>query len=232
LILTVTNNSFATYSGNRREYTDLNWITNFYKIEVHGNVQLHLISGEKTKVEMNSNYYSNNALVQVDNGILRITCYRTQRLNVWVTVNDLSALSAYDNVIVQTEGKFSSLEFDVELFNKAKADLDLDCCSANIMLNDHSIANISGNAMQSDLATNYAATLNSANFLADQLSCSRVAPVWETKIVYAGSVDTDLSDDLTGDNKEVRYSSSSKKPTKLEIPSGVTSFQITQRLSN
>ncbi len=231
LILIAATNSFAANPVNTRKYTGLNWITGFYKIEVHGNVQLHLITGEKTKIEMNSNYYNHNALVQVENGILRITCYRAERLNVWVTVNDLRALSAYDNVIVQSEGKFSSLEFEVELFNKAKANLDLDCYSANIKLNDHSLADISGTATESELAINYAATLNSANFLAEQLSCSRVAPVWETNIAFERNTDTDLIDNLTGDNKELQFSSASKKPIKFDIPSGIASFQITQRLT-
>jgi len=126
---------------------------------------------------MNSSYFDHNALVQVEDGVLRITCYRTERLNVWITVDDLRALSAYDNVLVQTEGKFSAMEFEVELFNNAKADLNLDCFAANVKLHDRSMADISGTAMESDLTSNYAATLNSANFTADQLSTERIDPI-------------------------------------------------------
>jgi hypothetical protein len=228
LMLTATNNSFAANSGNRQEYTDLTWINHFYKIEVHGNVQLHLLSGEKNRVEMNSTYYNHNALVQVENGVLRISCYRAERLQVWVTVDDLRTLSAYDNVLVQTEGRFSALEMDVELFNKAKADMNLDCFTTNIKLNNQSMANISGTAMESELTTNYAATLNAANFTAEEMYSKRIAPVWETRIAF---VDTDPLTDMTG-IKELRLSSNAANPVKLDIPAGASTLYVTQTLSN
>jgi len=96
LMLTAVKNSLAANSANRKEYAELTWIRDFYKIEAHGNVRLHLLSGEKSKVEMNSTYYDYNALVQVENGVLRITCYRAERLNVWIMINDLRALLTRD----------------------------------------------------------------------------------------------------------------------------------------
>src|ERR1700750_1021007 len=77
------------------EFTKLTWLSNFYKVQVHGNVRLHLLQGEKNGVEMAGNYFNHNALLQVENGVLRITCYRTECLDVWVTVYDLNALEAY-----------------------------------------------------------------------------------------------------------------------------------------
>ena len=118
---------------------------------------------------MSGTYYDHNALVQVENGVLRITCYRTERLDVWVTAYELSALAAYDNVLVNTQGTLSSLDLNVELFNKAKANLNLDCYSTHIKLNDNSLADISGTAAESELAVNYASTLNSTNFIARQM---------------------------------------------------------------
>ncbi|WP_214072565.1 DUF2807 domain-containing protein [Mucilaginibacter sp. dw_454] len=230
LMLTAANNSFAANSGNHQEYTELTWINHFYKIEVHGNVQLHLLSGEKNRVEMNSTYYDHNALVQVENGVLRITCYRTERLQVWVTVDDLRALSAYDNVLVQTEGRFSTLEIDVELFNKAKADLNLDCFATNIKLNNQSMANISGTAIESELISNYAATLNAANFTADETVMKRIAPIWETRIAFVDP-DPDPLTDMAG-TKELRLFSNAANPIKLDIPAGVNTLYITQNLIN
>jgi hypothetical protein len=231
LMLTVAKNSFAANSENRQVYTELTWINSFYKIEVHGNIQLHLLSGEKNKVEMNSTYYNNNALVQVENGVLRITCYRRERLIVWVTVNDLRALSAYDNVRVQTEGKFSALELEVNLFNKAKAALNLDCFFTNIKLNDRSMADISGTAIESDLASNYAATLNSTNFTANQMSSERIAPVWETRIEFIGSRNTELLGDMTS-VKGPGSSTGTTKQTKFDIPASVERISINQSLAN
>lgn len=238
LMLTSVNSAFAASSPSVPQYTQLTWIKNFYKIEAHGNVQLHLVTGEKTKVEMSSSYYDHNALVQVENGVLRITCYNKERLNVWVTISDLSALSAYDNVLVQTEGKFSALDLDVELFNRAKADLNLDCSFTNIKLNDRSMADISGTAMECKLATNYAATLNDVNFVPAQQSAQRIAPVWETRIEFTGFSNGALLTDMTDDShakgaaKELRFSSGSAKQIKLDIPADVTRINMTTSLIN
>jgi len=228
LMLTATNNLFAANSGSRQEYTELTWISNFSKIEVRGNVQLHLLSGGKNKVEMNSNYYGQNALVQVENGVLRITCYRKERLNVWVTIDDLRALYAYDNVLVQTEGRFSTIDFNVELFNNAKADLNLDCFATDIKLNDRSMANISGTAIESELTSNYAATLNATNFTADEIAMKRIAPVWETRIAF---VDTDPLSEMT-EAKEVRFSITSASSIQFDMPAGVNVINITRTLIN
>jgi hypothetical protein len=237
-MITVGNRSFAANSGNAQQYTELTWINNFYKVEVHGNVQLHLVSGEKSKVEMSGTYYDHNALVQVEDGVLRITCYRKERLDVWVTVNDLHALSAYDNVLVQTEGKFSDLELYVELFNNAKADLDLDCCSANIKLSDRSIANISGRAIESELVSNYGATLNSTNFSANEISKERIAPMWEMRIEFIGCLGEPSSGSMDDNQprvatvKELRFPLASTKQIKLDIPADVNAITITQSLVN
>jgi hypothetical protein len=239
LMLVAGKNSFAATSEKGQSYTELTWINNFYKIEVHGNVQLHLLSGDKCKVEMNSTYFDHNALVQVENGILRITCYRKERLNVWVTTDDLRALSAYDNTLVQTEGKFSSLELDIELFNKAKAELNLDCLVDNIKLNDRSMADITGTAMESDLTANYAATLNSANFIVDQISRERINPIWETRIEFIGARNYDALTSLPDEHpeslpgvNELHFSSTASKPAECEIPADVDRITVTNNLIN
>ena len=188
-ILTAATKTFAANLVVNPQSTNLTWINNFYKVEVHGNVHLHLLSGEKNSVKMNGNYYDHNALVQVENGVLRITCYKTERLDVWVTVYDLSDLTAYDDVLINTVGKLSVLDLNVELFDKAKADLNLDCFCSHVKLNDSSLADISGTAMESDIAVNYASTLNSTNFTADQISKNRVAPAQKTTVEYAANLE-------------------------------------------
>ena len=175
------------------EFTKLSWIHNFSKIEAHGNVHLHLLQGDANGVEIKGTYFDHNALLQVENGVLRITCYRAERLDVWITLYDLSAIAAFDNVLVDTYGKLSLIDLSVELFNKAKADLNLDCFATHIKLNDNSQADLSGTAMEGDLAVNYASTLNSTGFLADQISRKRMEPVQSTQVAYAFS---GTSDDL------------------------------------
>lgn len=203
LMITAGNKTFATTPNKHQDWAELTWINNFYKVEVHGNVQVHLLSGEKNRVQMSGTYYDHNALVQVDNGVLRISCYRTERLDVWITVYDLSALAAYDNVLVKTEGSFSALDLDIDLFNNAKANVDLDCCFTHIKLNDSSVADISGTALESELDCNYAATLNSTNFSADQLSMKREMPVKQKYAEYAAIDNSDyLFDAIKGINDQ------------------------------
>jgi hypothetical protein len=169
------------------EFTKLTWLHSFSKIEAHGNVHLHLLQGEKNGVEIKGTYFDHNALLQVENGVLRITCYRAQRLDVWITLYDLNAIDAYDNVLVDTYGKLSLIDLSVELFNKAKANLNLDCFATHIKLNDNSLADISGTAIDSDMAVNYASTLNSNGFFADQISSRRIEPVQSGRLQYAES---------------------------------------------
>jgi hypothetical protein len=190
-LLGLTTTTFALTPGGNPETTKLTWLSKFYKIEVHGNVRLHLLQGEKNAVEMRGTYFDHNALLQVDNGVLRITCYRTECLDVWVTVYDLSAIAAYDNVKLDTYGKLSVIELDVELFNKAKASLNLDCFSTHIKLNDSALADLSGYAMEGNLEVNYASTLSSSNFVADQVSRKRLAPVQQAPVRYNAQIEND-----------------------------------------
>ena len=190
-ILTAGSKTFAANRVVNPKSTNLTWINNFYKVEVHGNVHLHLLSGEKNSVKVSGNYYDHNALVQVENGVLRITCYKTERLDVWVTVYDLSDLTAYDDVLINTTGKLSVLDLNVELFDKAKADLNLDCFCAHVKLNDSSLANITGTAMESEMAVNYASTLNSTNFIAGQMLSKRTEPAQKNAIEYAANFESE-----------------------------------------
>src|SRR5476649_2745210 len=103
--------------------TVLSNVGTFNKIEVHGNVELVVANGDKNAVEMNNNYYAESALMQNDNGILRITSYNTQKLVVYVTANDLRSIAAYDNASVKSDGKLSLITLDVELHNTAYAGL-------------------------------------------------------------------------------------------------------------
>lgn len=239
LMMTGAKASLASDTVNGQNYTDLTWINNFDRIEVHGNVQLHLISGEKNRVEMSDSYFDHNALVQVEKGVLRITCYREQRLNVWVTAADLRQLDAYDNVQVQSEGKFSALELDLALHNQAKADLDLDCITANVKLNDKSMADISGYAVEGELISNYAATLNCENFKTEYESALRINPILETTVTLAADTPDQsfftLPDDdqrATGNKKEIRFTTASKKPVNLDIPKDVQSVTLTHAVIN
>jgi len=69
--------------------TILTGISGINKIEVYGNVKLYVSDGSKDEVKVYNKYYSERALVQSNNGVLRITSYKPEQLVIWVTAADL-----------------------------------------------------------------------------------------------------------------------------------------------
>jgi hypothetical protein len=172
-VLGITNSSYATSSKNET-VTVLTDITTINKIEVHGNVELYISDGSTDMVKVYNKYYSENALVQSKNGVLRITSYTPEKLVVWVTANDLSSVSAYDNSEVKSFGDLSKIEFNVDLHNNASAKLSLDAYSANVTLNDHAKAELSGSANEFNLTRNIASTVNKYNFTATNFTENKI----------------------------------------------------------
>jgi hypothetical protein len=144
-------------------------VTRVNEIEIHGNVQVYLTSGTTDQVKVYNNYYAENAMVQDQNGVLRITSYNTEKLVVWVTVNDLSKISAYDNAEVKSFGQFSAINLDMQLFDKASAKLNMDVYAANITLNDLSKAELAGNVTEATIQNDPSADLNIKGFTATHL---------------------------------------------------------------
>ncbi len=149
--------------------TTLTDISRISKIEIHGNVELYVSAGTTDKVKVYNKYYAENALVQNQNGVLRISSYGKQKLVVWVTANDLRGITAYDNSEVKSFGSLSVINLDVNLYDNAYAKLDMDAYSAKINLKDRSKADLTGNADECDLTYSKQSTLNSTNFSSGDL---------------------------------------------------------------
>jgi hypothetical protein len=122
-IVTALGVSRSAFAGDKEHeaVTVLTGINNISKIEVHGNVELYLSDGATDQVKVYNKYYSENALIQNQNGVLKISSYKAEKLVVWLTVNNLFNLSVYDNTRVKSFGKLSALELDVNLYNNASA---------------------------------------------------------------------------------------------------------------
>src|SRR6201996_7062732 len=110
--------SQSAFAGNKdhEAVTVLTAISNINKIEVRGNVELYLSDGMTDQVKVYNKYYSENALVQSENGVLKISSYKAQKLIVWITVTNLGDLSVYDNAQVKSFGKLSALNLDVKMY--------------------------------------------------------------------------------------------------------------------
>jgi len=180
--LMFTSATFANAATNNNEVTVLNNIGNINKIEVRGNVEVIVSNGDKDQVTVNNNYYAESALVQDENGTLRISSYTKDKLVVAVSAKDLRSITVYDNSVVKSFGRFSAIEVEVNLFNNAIADMLLDSYNANITVNDKAKAEIAGNVTNYSVAYNTTASVNRAELIAEnvsekQLPSKQVIPV-------------------------------------------------------
>ncbi|BAU52130.1 GIN domain-containing protein [Mucilaginibacter gotjawali] len=165
--------SQTTYAATgTQQVTQLSGVSNISEIEVHGNVQVYLSEGNTNQVKVYNNYYAENALVQDENGVLRITSYSPEKLVVWVTANQLAKLSAYDNAEVKSFGKFSAIDLDVKLFNNASAKLDMDTFSASISLDDCTTALLTGKIANGNIQYTHASALNTTGLEVSNLVTS------------------------------------------------------------
>ncbi len=145
-------------------------VSKISKIEIRGNVELFVSDGSADQVKVYNRYYGESALVQSENGVLRITSYKAEKLVVWVTANDLRAINAYDNAQVKSFGKLSALELEVNLHNNATATLNVDTYTANVNLDDHAKIDLSGSATVYTLNHSNTTSVNNNNFAAESFS--------------------------------------------------------------
>ena len=155
-----TKTTYASINNDKEVSTTLTNVSRINKIEIHGNVELYVSDGTADQVKVYNKYYEQSALVQSQNGVLRISSYADQKLVVWVTANDLQEIVANDNSQVKSFGTLAKLDIKVTLNNTASADLNLDAYKASINVNDRAKANISGNVNDYSLKQDQSATVN------------------------------------------------------------------------
>jgi hypothetical protein len=169
----------STYAATAKHYDDtytvLTDISAINKIEVHGNVQLYISDASSDQVKVYNKYYSESALVQSKNGVLRISSYKAEKLVVWVSANDLRSISAYDNADVRSFGNISKINFDVDLHDNASARLNLDAYSANVTVKDNAKADLNGSATEFNLNRDFESNVHSKNFTAINYRENKVA---------------------------------------------------------
>lgn len=136
-------------------------VSNINKIEVYGNVELYVSSGPVDQVKVYNHYYAESALVQSKKGVLRISSYKNEKLVVWVTANQLSAITAYDNAEIKSFGSLNSVELNVKLYNNASAALKLDTYAASISLAKNAKAELSGTTNEYSLTRTPVSNVNS-----------------------------------------------------------------------
>ena len=171
LALGTVSSTYASVKTDKDENsTILKDVNHINKIEIHGNVELYVSDGTADQVKVYNKYYKENALVQSRDGVLRISSYTDQKLVVWVTANDLRAITAYDNAEIKSFGSLSKINLDVTLNNTASAKLNLDAYKANITVNDRAKADLAGNVTDYNLVQEQSASVNHTNLVAENVS--------------------------------------------------------------
>lgn len=176
--LLLTSSSFAATPIKPNQVTVLNQVKNISKIEVKGNVEVILVQAPVESVKVYDSYYAKNALVQQQNGVLRISSFQKETLTVAVYVRNLASIEAADNASVTTLGKVNFLSLDVVLTGKAKADLNASTVSLTTVVKDNATLNLSGYTTDLHASMGANANLNLAQFKADCSSVNSIAPVY------------------------------------------------------
>jgi hypothetical protein len=181
IVLGIGNTTYAATKDSAAKSNEVSTIiTNvsaINKIEVHGNVELYVSDGAADQVKVYNRYYAESALVQSQNGVLRISSYSNQKLVVWITANDLRSISIYDNAEVKSFGKLSTIELNVDMHDNASAQLNLDAYSANVTVTDHAKADLSGYANEFHLSHDLTSSVNKYNFEAAHITENTNAPM-------------------------------------------------------
>jgi len=175
LVISTSNTASATTNKEDKNAIVLTEAANFSKIEVRGNVEVYISDGATDQVKVYNKYYSESAMVQNRNGVLRIASYKNEKLVVWVTVSDLRSLSAYDNAEIKTFGKLSAINLDVNLYNNATAKMDVNMFTANINVNDRAKADIKGDVQECYLTHDRSASVNSVALNTSKMVLNNVA---------------------------------------------------------
>ncbi|HEY9197018.1 MAG TPA: DUF2807 domain-containing protein [Mucilaginibacter sp.] len=167
LVAGLSNSTLASAKNTQTTATVLTDVSNINKIEIRGNVELYVSAGTTDQVKVYNKYYGESALVQNTKGVLRITSYSKDKLVVWVTANDLRAISAYDNAEVKSFGSLSAIDLEVSLHNNATAKLNVEAYNANVNVSDRAQIELNGSATNYTLNHNLQSSVNNNNFVAE-----------------------------------------------------------------
>lgn len=176
VILTATTAATKATAAATTESITLNGVKSINKIEARGNVEVYITNGIKDAVKVyDTAYYANSALVQVEQGTLRVTNYdKAKKLLVEVTVTDLRNVAAYDNAVIKSD-KLALVDLSVDLYNNAYAGLQLSNYVASINVNDQAKADLAGDITEYSLTYSYGSTVNRTELTATNGIENRVA---------------------------------------------------------
>ena len=177
-LVVLTGSAFASTTKPSTNVTVLTQIKNINKIVVSGNVEILLIQAPVESVKVYDSYYAKNALVQEQNGELRISSFNKETLTVAVYVRELSSIELGDNSTVKTYGKVNFLSLDVILKGAAKADINANTINLTTTVKDNAIIELSGSTTEHYATLSSQAKMNMDQFTAKNTTVNSIAPVY------------------------------------------------------
>ncbi|RZK99744.1 MAG: hypothetical protein EOO89_30910, partial [Pedobacter sp.] len=169
-LVVLTSAAFTTKANDNNAITVLTAVKKVNKINVSGNVELILVQSSEESVKVYDNYYTKNALVQQKDGELRVSSYEKETLTVVLYVSNLTAITASDNAIVKTSGKFSALNLDVNLNDNAKAILNTNTISLNTNVKGNGDLTLTGSTLEYTALVNSTSKVSMNDFAAETSS--------------------------------------------------------------
>ena len=174
-----TSSAFASLTNTENnKVTVLNKVKNINKLIVSGNVEVILVQAPTESVKVYDSYYSKNALVQQEDGVLRISSFQKEKLTVAVYVRNLSSIEASENATVNTCGKVNFLSLSVSLKDKATADISASTISLYTSVKDSASLKLSGTATEHYAVLGSVAKMSMAQFVAESTSVNTIGPVY------------------------------------------------------
>lgn len=140
----LTGSTVSTFAADGKKETILQEVKKVNAINVAGNVELILVQSNNESVKVYDDYYAKNASVQQQGGELRISSYSKETLTIVVYVSNLTSITASDRATVKTYGKFNVLSLDVNLKNKATANLNTNSIDLSSNISGDSNLTLSG----------------------------------------------------------------------------------------
>ncbi len=119
---------------------------NIKRIDVSGNVELILVQGNKESIKVYDEYYPKNALIQQENGVLRISSYDKKVLSVVVTAAQLQEVSASGTASITTFGKINYLSLDINLAGRSTANVTVDVINLGTKITDQAKLVLNGSS--------------------------------------------------------------------------------------
>jgi len=172
-------------------FTNLTSVKNINKIKISGNVKLILIQDGNESVQVYDNYYAKNALVQQQNGELRISSFGKEALTVIAHVNNISSIEASNTSSIKTAGNFNLLNLNVVLNDGASADIKANTVNLKTNINGTANLTLSGSTENYNAVLGSIAKVSMNDFIAAESNVSS-APV----LTYNTNRYEDLKADL------------------------------------